>query len=1495
MQRFGGFRRSRYRFVSSIAACLCLLGLAFGASSAAAAATLNVNTTADSSASGGACGTSSIKTAPNPLSLREAVCLGNNIGGEVTINIPSGTYRLENGELTAGPVPGLTESFLGAGSAFTIIDGQNATRAFNIDPSLKGGVKATFSGLTIANTSSTSFGGSGIIDGAGGSHEPEDELTIEGCAFNKNVSGIGSSSFSQIGAAVQMGGGNLVIKNSTFTENNSGTASGSAVSYYNNSGPESQHMTITGSTFVRNRVAVTSGTGSTARFGGAVFMEAVKGNSEISESVFRENQATTSSGDGAAGGAIDVKGGRLTVARSTFVGNSVGSSGSGAAEGGAIALTNLTPPVGGYSLTLKDNRIVGNTPTASAVAQASPGVLTATENWWGCNAGPGAAGCDGVSGTVTTEPRLQFKAGAAPAVAGPDGSATISGNFFTDSANGAVAPSELTAFNGAEATWSNPTPAGATVNGKAAPQTSKTAFSAGKVSGSYVPNTTTAGTGGAKVVFDNQEATPSVTIDEKPVVTGNPSNQTVLPGATATFTASASGTPTPTVQWQRNTGSGFTNIAGATSTTYSFTTAAGETGYQFRAVFTNTIEGAKYEATSNAATLTVGKATTTISTTASNAVIGGSIHDTATLSGGSTPGGTITFKVFAPSDTTCSTALETSNATVNKNGSYESASFIGSSVGEYRWTAVYSGDANNEEAVGACNAANEKSVVSKTTPSVSTNASNATIGGTIRDSATFTNGVTPGGTLTFNAYAPGDTTCSAPTPAFTATVNVTENGSYESGPFTPATAGEYRWTTVYTGDGKNNGVTGACNATNEKSTVAKVTPTLSTIASQSTTDGATISDAATLAGGYKPGGTIVIKLFSLGDTTCTKAPLSTTTDTVTQNGTYQSAAYGPPFAAGEYRWTAVYSGDANNETVTDPCNAPNETSGVGKATAAISTTASNATLGGAIHDTATISGGVNPTGTITFKAYAPGDTTCSATTPAFTSSPIAVIKNGSYESGSFTPGSLGEYRWAFVYSGDANNNGATSACNTANETSTVGKATPGLSTNASSTVFGGQIHDTATLSGGVSPTGTITFRVFAPGDTTCATALGSSNATVIQNGSYESAAFTAPAAGAYRWTAVYSGDTNNNEVSGACNAANETSSVSKATPSISTNATDAAIGGEIHDTATFTGGVTPGGTIVFKAYAPGDTTCSATTPAFTSSPIAVIKNGSYESGAYTPGTAGEYRWTATYSGDANNEGVAGACNATNEKSTVAKATPTLSTLASQSTTDGPAIADSATLAGGYNPGGTIVFKLFAPGDTTCTGTVVETLTTTNPVTQNGTYESVPYGPPVKAGDYRWTAAYSGDANNTGVTEPCNAPNETSTIGKATTALSTTASSSTLGGQVHTPGPSPAPSTRPARSPSASTPRATPPAPPNRPKSRASPSPKTAATNRRPSPPRPPATTAGPRSTRATPTTVGRNPHATRRTRPRPWARPGRRSRRRRSTRWSAARSTTPRR
>jgi len=116
-----------------------------------------------------------------------------------------------------------------------------------------------------------------------------------------------------------------------------------------------------------------------------------------------------------------------------------------------------------------------------------------------------------------------------------------------------------------------------------------------------------------------------------PAITLQPIGVSVDEGATATFTAGASGQPAPTVQWQSGTGGSFTDIAGATSTTLTFTAALAENGRQYRAVFTNSAG----TATTNAATLTVVPlvvATTTgLASSANPSTLGSPVVFTATV------------------------------------------------------------------------------------------------------------------------------------------------------------------------------------------------------------------------------------------------------------------------------------------------------------------------------------------------------------------------------------------------------------------------------------------------------------------------------------------------------------------------------------------------------------------------------------------------------------------------------------------------------------------------------------------------------------------------------------------------------------------------------------------------------------------------------------------------------------------------------------------------
>ena len=149
-------------------------------------------------------------------------------------------------------------------------------------------------------------------------------------------------------------------------------------------------------------------------------------------------------------------------------------------------------------------------------------------------------------------------------------------------------------------------------------------------------------------------------------------------------------------------------------------------------------------------------------------------------------------------------------------------------------------------------------------------------------------------------------------------------------------------------------------------------------------------------------------------------------------------------------------------------------------------------------------------------------------------------------------------------------------------------------------------------------------------------------------------------------------------------------------------------------------------------------------------------NGDYGSGSFTPTAAGTYRWIASYSGDADNAPASGACNDAGENVIVTKANPTVATNASANVEVGNPINDTATLAGGFNPTGTITFNLYGPDDASCGAAV------SSPGPSGQRQRRLQLRPdftPTQAGTYRWIANYSGDANNNATANGCNGANE----------------------------------------------------------------------------------------------------------------------------------------
>ena len=198
--------------------------------------------------------------------------------------------------------------------------------------------------------------------------------------------------------------------------------------------------------------------------------------------------------------------------------------------------------------------------------------------------------------------------------------------------------------------------------------------------------------------------------------------------------------------------------------------------------------------------------------------------------------------------------------------------------------------------------------------------------------------------------------------------------------------------------------------------------------------------------------------------------------------------------------------------------------------------------------------------------------------------------------------------------------------------------------------------------------------------------------------------------GTYQWNASYSGD-NNDDPASNTNDPNERVTVSAASPTLATTPSPTRHAGAAARDAERHGD--PGG----RLQPDGHDHLHAVLQrrhAVDTETVAVSGNGTYTTPTGftlpTTGTAtGTYQWNATYSGDSNNN-TASDVNNPNEQVTVSAASPTLSTTPSPTTVTLGATAvtlkDTADLAGGFNPTGTITFTLFFNGG----GTPVDTET-----------------------------------------------------------------------------------------------------------------------------------------------------------------------------------------
>ena len=263
-------------------------------------------------------------------------------------------------------------------------------------------------------------------------------------------------------------------------------------------------------------------------------------------------------------------------------------------------------------------------------------------------------------------------------------------------------------------------------------------------------------------------------------------------------------------------------------------------------------------------------------------------------------------------------------------------------------------------------------------------------------------------------------------------------------------------------------------------------------------------------------------------------------------------------------------------------------------TVSLTATPNPATAGAVVQLVATLTGGAAPGGTVDFRLGA-------------TDLGAATVTNGAATlSTSALP--VGADQIVAIYSGDADNAGASSAASTV----TIAQATPSVSLAVPATaVVGEATLLTATVFGGDNPSGLVDF-------TANGVDLG---AVALANGKASVSVASLPV-GSDKITATYEGDADNSVAS----ASPQTVAVAQATPSLALSATpNAPIQGQAAQlTATLSGGDQPSGSVDFRL---GSTDLGSATVA---NGVATLSTTAL------PGGADQI--TAVYSGDADNAG-----------------------------------------------------------------------------------------------------------------------------------------------------------------------------------------------------------------------------------------------------------------
>ena len=479
-----------------------------------------------------------------------------------------------------------------------------------------------------------------------------------------------------------------------------------------------------------------------------------------------------------------------------------------------------------------------------------------------------------------------------------------------------------------------------------------------------------------------------------------------------------------------------------------------------------------------AITLKKGTTTTVLGCLPSSLAPGSVISCKATIFGvGPPPTGTVTW--FRPSGIG-RVKFTSVTCTLSSGSCLDSMGVITS--GPFDVRAVYSGDVNNLRSL--------ITLIIKASPTVTPNLSLpvVTVKHSVTDSAALSGGFKPTGSVSYEYFV--GRTCSGSAfqvgPSVTVSAGLVPMSSVQFFNL----IGNYSWSVVYSGDANNYPATGPCQSL----TVNKEGPTLATTLSATTIAfGSTVTDSSVLSGATpNAGGTVIYEYFS--GAYCAGTPTDVLPPITVAVGTVGPSAAQIFKSAGAYSWNAVYSGDFSNNGTTSACERLNVR---GIPTITLSLSAPSIPPGGSVFAFSTLNG-TTPTagGTVQYELYSGG--TCSGTATLIGTA-VAVTNGVVPSSASQQFGSVGTYSWSAVYSGDANNNGATSACTLLTvvapsaTTSTTTITTTGTSTSTTTITTTGTTTITTTSTTTMTTTGTTTSTttITTTGTTTSTTTITS--------------------------------------------------------------------------------------------------------------------------------------------------------------------------------------------------------------------------------------------------------------------------------------------------------------------------------------------------------------------------------------------------------------------